>query len=99
MSEITSARKVLRVFKALKGHTLNGVSNAALAKGLGMSASLVSRAVDTLIAEGLAQRLDNGNYALSAAAIGIAVAHAEEMASASARINEISQRVQAAALR
>lgn len=97
MNDINSARKVLRVFKALKGHTLNGVSNQALAKGLGMTPSGVSRAVDSLVAEGLVQRLDNGNYALSIMTLQIAQAHANEMASATARIAEINQRVFAGA--
>lgn len=96
---IESAAKVLRVFKALKGHSLQGVSNSQLAAGLKFSASFVSRAMDTLVAEGMAVRLPNGNYAMSAQALGIAVAHAEEMATASSRIQELSQRVTAAAAR
>lgn len=96
---IEAAAKVLRVLKALKGHSLQGVSNAQLARGLGLSASFVSRAMDTLEAEGLATRLPSGHYALSAAALGIAVAHAEEMAHAGARIHELTQRVAAAAAR
>lgn len=97
MSDVTSAQKALRVFKALKGHSLNGISNQALAKGLGMVPSAVSRAMDALIAEGLARRLDNGNYALSIMTLQIAQAHANEMARATERINEINQRVLAGA--
>ncbi len=97
MSGINSARKTLRVFKALKGHTLNGVSNQTLAHQLGMPASGVSRAMDSLIAEGLAQRLESGNYALSVMTLQIAQAHANEVARATERITEINQRVLAGA--
>ncbi len=95
---MTSASKVLRAFKALKGHTLNGLSNIELAKALNESAPQITRVMETLISEWLAQRLDNGRYALSIAALQIAQAHATEMASASARIAEINRRVVAGAL-
>lgn len=94
---IESAAKVLRVLKALKGHTLHGLSNGELASALGEPPSAITRAVDTLIAEGLAQRLDSGRVALSVQALQIAQSHANEMARAMDRVHEINQRVAAGA--
>lgn len=92
-----SGARVLRVLKALKGYTLTGISNGELAKGLGESPANINRALNTLIAEGLAVKLDNGRFAPGIALLQIAQAHANEMANAQARINEINQRVLAGA--
>lgn len=90
-----AAQKVLRVFKALKGHTLHGLSNTDLARALKESPSLITRAMETLIAEGLAERRPDGRFALSISALQIAQAHANEMDSAMTRIREINHRVDA----
>jgi len=92
----TGAR-VLRVLKALRGHTLVGVSNGELAKALGDSPSTINRCLNTLISEGLAVKLDTGRFALGIATLQIAQAHADEMSRATNRINEINQRVLSAA--
>ena len=92
-----SGARVLRVLKALRGHTLTGLANGELAKALSESPSSVNRALNTLIAEGLAVKLDTGRFALGIAALQIAQAHAEEMSRAQGRINEINQRVLAGA--
>ena len=55
-------QRVLRVFKALEAHPLIGLSNKEIADGLGLTATQVSRDLDDLIAEGLAVKLDNGNF-------------------------------------
>jgi len=47
---INSAQRVLRVWKALRGHTLTGLSNQELAQATGESAANVSRALATLMA-------------------------------------------------
>ncbi len=94
-----SGARVLRVLKALKGYSLTGISNGDLAKGLGESPANINRALNTLIAEGLAVKLDNGRFAPSVALLQIAQAHANEMAQAQQRINEINQRVLAGASR
>lgn len=93
----SSGRKVLRVFKALKGHTLRGLSNKELSEAMNLTPSGVTHCIDTLISEGLAQRLDNGRFALSIGALQIAQAHANEMQLASAHIQEINARVAAGA--
>lgn len=94
-----SGARILRVLKALKGYSLTGISNGELAKGLGESPVNINRAVNTLIAEGLAVKLDNGRFAPSVALLQIAQAHANEMSTAQHRINEINQRVLAGASR
>lgn len=94
-----SGGRVLRVLKALRGQTLNGLSNGELARALGESPSTINRCLNTLIAEGMAVQLDSGRYALSVAVLQIAQAHAEEMARTQNRINEINQRVLAGASR
>lgn len=85
--------RVLRVLKALKGHSLNGLANGELAKALGESPANVNRCLNTLIEAGLAVRLDTGRFAPGIALLQIAQAHATEMANAQQRISEINQRV------
>lgn len=92
-----SALRVLRVMKALKGHSLHGLSNSELAKALEESPANITRYVDTLIEAGLAIRLDTGRFAPGIALLQIAQAHANEMARATDRIHELSQRVLAGA--
>ena len=78
----SSGTRILRVLKALRGHALNGVSNGEL-----------NRALNTLIEEGLALKLENGRFAPGIQLLQIAMAHSNEMARAQDRINEINQRV------
>lgn len=59
----SSGSRILRVLKALRGHALNGVSNGELASALGESPANINRALNTLIEEGLALKLDNGRFA------------------------------------
>lgn len=94
-----SGARVLRVLKALRGHSLTGLSNGELAKGLGESPSAINRCLNTLIAEGLATKLDTGRFAHSVAMLQIAVAHSNEVAGAQNRIDELKQRVSAGANR
>ncbi|MFE8103586.1 helix-turn-helix domain-containing protein [Brenneria goodwinii] len=89
----SAGTRILRVLKALRGHTLTGVSNGELAAALDDSPANVNRALNTLIEEGLAQKLDNGRFALSMQTLQIAQAHANEIARAQDRINEMNQRL------
>ena len=98
MNEKASAlHKGLRVFKALRGHTLNGLSNQQLAQATGLSPSGITRVMAALIEEGLAERGDDGRFRHSIATLQISQAHALEMAKAQDRINEINRRVSAGA--
>jgi DNA-binding IclR family transcriptional regulator len=92
-----SALRVLRVLKALRGHSLHGLSNGELAKALDESPANITRYMYTLIDAGFATRLDTGRFAPGIALLQIAQAHANEMANAQHRINEINQRVAAGA--
>lgn len=89
----TSAKRACRIMKALRGHTLVGLSNQELAKALNDSPSNITRSLDTLIAEGIAEKLETGRFALSIQALQIAVAHLEEMDRAKQKREELTQRV------
>lgn len=93
-----TALRVLRVMKALRGHSLHGLSNAELAKGLNESPANITRYMATLIEAGLATRLDTGRFAPGIALLQIAQSHANEMDSARRRMDEIGQRVLAGSL-
>ncbi len=95
---ISSARRALRVLKALKGHAITGISNKELAEGLRESPVNISRALADLEAEGLATKLDNGRWAHSVAMLQIAQAHVEHMANLQDRMTEINRRVAAGAM-
>ncbi len=88
-----SALRVLRVMKALKGHSLHGLSNGELAKALGESPANITRCMDTLIESGFATRLDTGRFAPSIGFLQYAMATAEELQRAQARITEIQARI------
>lgn len=92
-----AARRPLRVLKALRGHTVTGLSNGELAHALGDSPSNITRAVGVLIDEGLAVKLDNGRFAHSVALLQIAQAHAEHVTKLQGRIGELNQRIAAGA--
>lgn len=88
-----SARRTLRVLKALRGHTLAGLSNTELAKALGESPANITRYMDTLIESGFATRLATGRFAPSIGFLQYAMATAEELQRAQARITEIQARI------
>lgn len=92
-----SGTRILKVLSALKGRSLDGVSNAELARALGETPATINRTLNTLIAEGFATKLDNGRFALSVKMLQIAQSYANEMSRGQARINEITQRVNAGA--
>lgn len=91
--------RVLRVLKALRGHTLNGLSNGELAKALSDSPANVNRCLNTLIEAGWATKLDSGRFAPSIAFLQYAQATAEELDRGAARITEIAARISAGAHR
>lgn len=95
---VSAAARVLRVFKALKGHTVTGLSNTELAQLAQDSPSNITRAMQTLIEEGLAVKLDNGRFAHSVGVLQIAQAHAEHMARLTGRMQEITQRIAAGSM-
>ena len=90
--------RTLNVLKALKGHSITGISNKDLAAGLGMTPVNVSRALSALEVKGLAGRLDNGRWAHSVAMLQIAHAHQAHMAGLQDRMTEINRRVAVGAM-
>jgi DNA-binding IclR family transcriptional regulator len=67
MSTVKSAEKVLKVLKALRGHSLRGVTNQDLAKQLNESPAQIHRQLQTLISEGLAKQEEDGSFTLGTA--------------------------------
>lgn len=94
-STVKSGEKILRVLKAMRGHSLSGVKLNDLAKQLQETPSQIYRALQTLVAEGFAHQLDDGSYALGNSLVSIAHAHANEIDRAQSRISEHVQRVTA----
>ena len=92
-----SVRKGLRILRALRGHSVQGLANRDIAAAADLSAVDVSRLVGVLLDEGFVTRLETGRYALSVQMLQIAQAHAEDVALAQARIAELNQRVSAGA--
>lgn len=88
---LKSAEKVLSTLKAMRGHTLTGVSVSELVKQTGETPSQVCRYLQTLVNQGFVRQDDNGLYYLSVAFVQFATAHQKEMELAQARINEIRQ--------
>lgn len=92
MSTVKSAEKVLKVLKALRGYSLQGISNRDLAEKLDESPSQITRALQTLVSEGLAKKDENDLYTLGTSVVQIAKQHLAEVERAKARIAEIEQR-------
>lgn len=92
---IKSGAKILQALKLLPGNALFGLSNKEIAEALNTSAPQATRIMATLVAEGLAVKLDSGRYAPGMVLLGMAQRHADEMHAASHRVAEINQRVAA----
>jgi DNA-binding IclR family transcriptional regulator len=97
MSTIRSGGKILKVLKALTGHSLKGATVSDLSKRLNENAAQIHRALQTLVSEGLATQMDDGSYALGREIVAIAHAHSDEINRAQSHIAEHVQRVTARA--
>lgn len=93
MATSKKGSRVLKVFKALEAHPIIGLSNKEIADGLGLTPTQVSRDLDDLIAEGLAVKLENGNFAYSVKTLQIAERFRQQQERLTARLNELSNRV------
>lgn len=98
MTQTNSAGRALQILKLLKGHSITGLSNKEIADSLNESASNISRALAVLVGEGLVIKLHTGRYAHSVQMLQIATAHANEIAKAQDRFNELNQRVLAGSI-
>lgn len=92
MATSKKGSRILKVFKALEAHPIIGISNKEIAEGLGISPVHVSRDLDDLIAEGLAVRLDNGNFAYSVKTLQIAERFRQQQERLNERLKEIQYR-------
>lgn len=88
----SATQRALRVLKALRGHSLNGISNIDLSLKLEESPTNITRALQDLIAEDLVQKLDNGLFAHSTQTEQLALAHLQSLQQAENRIKEHMRR-------
>lgn len=86
-------RRLLRVFKALKAHPLIGLSNKEIAADLAISPVQVCRDLQDLQAEGLIQKLENGNYAYGIYTLQIAERFRYDQERLKLKLNELEQRI------
>lgn len=92
-----AVRRVCRLQALLKGQSVKGVPLAVLARELKEPASTVLRTLEAMASEGMVTQLDNRFWALSILSLQIHASHLSEMERASARLNELQQRVAAGA--
>ena len=77
---------------------LIGLSNKEIAAGLDLTPTQVSRDLDDLIAEGLAVKLDNGNFAYSIKTLQIAERFRKQQERLQSKVQEIGNRVDSGSL-
>lgn len=94
----SAAKRVLRIWQALKGHSITGLSNADLISLTGESAPNVTRSIATLMEEDLVVKLPNGRFAHSVKTLQIALAHADHIARTRQQIDDLERRVIAGSL-
>ena len=90
-----AAIRVLRIWQALNGHTITGLSNSDIAQLTGDTRSNVSRALDVLIAENLVTKLPSGRYAHSIRTLQIAAAHYDHIERTRQRIDDLNDTIRA----
>lgn len=93
-----AAKRVLRVWQALKGQSATGLSNSDICKMLGESAPNVTRALITLMEEGLVEKNQNGRFSHSVKTLQIATAHQEHIARLRQRIDQLEANIRAGSL-
>lgn len=93
----SAAKRVLRVWIALKGHYITGLSNSEICKLLGDSAPNVTRALNTLIEEDLVTKLPTGRFSHSIKTLQIAAAHYDHIQRTKQRIHDSEASIAAGA--
>lgn len=89
----SAAKRVLRIWMALRGYSITGLSNADLISLTGESAPNVTRAITTLIEEDLVVKLPNGRFAHSVKTLQIALAHADHINRTRQQIDDLERRI------
>lgn len=95
MAEISALLKGLRVLKLLPGHALNGLSNQQIAEATNLSPSAVTRILQTLIEEGLAEKTADGRFVPGMGLARLGVKTLNELDSSAQRIDEMRARIAA----
>lgn len=87
-----SQQRVLNVMFALAGNEISGLAPTAVAKGLNVQPSAITRDLANLVIAGVAEKMESGNYRLTPKIVQIAVAFSDELGKAQSKLNEISNR-------
>lgn len=82
-------QRVLRVLKALRGHSIEGLSNTELSQLLDESPVNITRAVQELMDEGLVSKLVNGKFVHSLEVELMGVTHLLLLQDVKARIKHL----------
>lgn len=85
--------RILKIFKALQGNAIHGLSNKEIAEIVGTSAVNVVRDLDDLIAEGLVERTHDGRFRYGIQVIKISRAHENEFKKMRTHLDEVEQRI------
>ncbi|MFB2539055.1 MULTISPECIES: HTH domain-containing protein [unclassified Acinetobacter] len=88
-----ATKRALKIIKAMRSATFNGISVTELAQQLGVSATNICRDLDDLTAEGFAEKRDDGRYQLSIAMLQIATGYQKDYNRMNERMAEINSRV------
>jgi DNA-binding IclR family transcriptional regulator len=85
----SAAQRLLQVISALKGHSLQGLTNGELARLLKETPVNISRTLKVLGDAGMVTSLSGGRYVLGPTLLQIALAHLEEIQRAQSKLNEM----------
>jgi DNA-binding IclR family transcriptional regulator len=86
-------RRILRLITTLKGNEVNGLAPSEIARLQGCSASVVTRDLFNLHAEGYAEQVPHsGHWRLSPQIVQIAIAFQQDLARAQDRLTDHSNR-------
>ena len=91
--KINGTQRALRILKALKGRTMDGLSNKDLCEAIDETPVNITRATAILESEGFLRKLPTGNWTLSFALLNLAVCYEQDMQAVNERFNEMRHRV------
>ena len=91
--KINGTQCALRILKALKGRTMDGLSNKDLCEAIDETPVNITRATAILESEGFLRKLPTGNWTLSFALLNLAVCYEQDMQAVNERFNEMRHRV------
>ena len=91
--KINGTQRALRILKALKGRTMDGLSNKDLCEAIDETPVNITYATAILESEGFLRKLPTGNWTLSFALLNLAVCYEQDMQAVNERFNEMRHRV------